>query len=160
PRAHQGQAHQNIDARRCGRRGCNSTRLRCQSKETIMTLHCAGYAAVIKDPEIRQAKSGSDYPNIMVSIDNGVDAEGKEQSLVIKLVVFSDLVEEVRKRKKADRCYFEGTAGQIKIWESDRGPRPDIQIKLHHLRRTQIGKDRPKRETDSKTSFGSGDVYQ
>jgi single-stranded DNA-binding protein len=95
----------------------------------------------------------------MASIDNGTDAEGKEQSLVIKLVVFSDLVEEARKLKRGDRAYFEGTAGQIKIWESERGPRPDIQIKLHHLRRTQIGKDRPKRETDSKTS-SAGSVYE
>ena len=125
-----------------------------------MTLHCAGYAAVIKDAEIRQSKSGSAYANIMVSIDNGTDAEGKETNLVLRLVVFSDLVEEARKLKKADKCYFEGSANRIKVWESDRGPRPDIQIKLHHLRRTQIGKDRPKRETDSKTSFGSGGVYQ
>jgi single-stranded DNA-binding protein len=111
-----------------------------------MSLNCAGYGAVIKNPEIRQSKTGSEYANILVSIDNGVDADGKETTLVLKLIVFSDLVEEARKLKKSDRAYFEGTAGQIKIWESDRGPKPDIQIRLHHLRRTQIGKDKPKPE--------------
>jgi single-stranded DNA-binding protein len=108
-----------------------------------MSLNCAGYGAVIKNPEIRQSKTGSEYANILVSIDNGVDADGKETTLVLKLIVFSDLVEEARKLKKSDRAYFEGTSGQIKIWESDRGPKPDIQIRLHHLRRTAIGKDRP-----------------
>jgi Single-strand binding protein family len=113
-----------------------------------MSLQCAGYAAVIKDPEIRQSKSGSEYANILVSIDNGTDADGKETNLVLKLIAFSYLVDEARKLKKLDRAYFEGTANQIKIWESDRGPKPDIQIKLHHLRRTQIGRDKPKRERE------------
>jgi single-stranded DNA-binding protein len=124
-----------------------------------MTLHCAGYGAVIKDPEIRESKSGSEYANILVSIDNGADAEGKELTLVLKLFVFSDLVEEARKLKKADRCYFEGSANQIKIWESDKGPKPDIQIRLHHLRRTATGKDKPKREREPDQSNGANAAY-
>jgi single-stranded DNA-binding protein len=124
-----------------------------------MSLHCAGYAAVIKDPEIKQSKSGSDYANIIVSIDNGTDAEGKETSLLLKLIAFSDLVDEARKLKRLDRAYFEGTANQIKVWESDRGSKPDIQVRLHHLRRTQIGKDHPRRDAESKQSF-AGAIYR
>jgi hypothetical protein len=51
-----------------------------------------------------------------------------------------------RTLKKLDRAYFEATANQIKILQSGRGRKPDIQIRLHHQKRTAIGKAKPRRK--------------
>ena len=34
----------------------------------------------------------------------------------------------------------------MRVWSSDKGPRPDLNLKARFVRRTAIGKDRPKRD--------------
>lgn len=123
-----------------------------------MTLHAAFYGQAFKDAEVKESKSGSQYGSALITVPNGTDEEGRDQHLFIRLLAFQENVGEIAKIKRGDRCYAEGVLS-VSIYQSDKGPRPDLTLKAHHVRKTAIGKDRPKRETDSKSSF-AGEVYE
>jgi Single-strand binding protein family len=113
----------------------------------IMTLHAACYAQAFKDAEVKESKSGTQYGSLLVTVPNGTDEEGRDQHLFIRLLAFQENVDELAKIKRNDRCYAEGVLS-VSIYQSDKGPRPDLTLKAHHIRRSAIGKVRPKREPD------------
>jgi single-stranded DNA-binding protein len=112
-----------------------------------MTLHAACYGQAYKDAEIKSAKSGNSYGTLTLAVANGQDDEGREQHVFIRLICFQEHVYELAKIKKGDRVYAEGSL-TVGIWQGDKGPRPDLSLKAHHVRRTAIGKDKPKRERE------------
>jgi single-stranded DNA-binding protein len=123
-----------------------------------MTLHAAVYGQAFKDAEVKESKSGSQYGSALITVPNGTDEEGRDQHLFIRLLTFQENVDELGKVKRGDRLYAEG-ALSISIYQSDKGPRPDLTLKAHHLRQTQIGKDLPRRERESDAAsvcFGGG----
>jgi hypothetical protein len=131
-----------------------------------LSLYAALYGAAFKDAEVKESKSGSQYGSALITVPNGTDEEGRDLHLFIRLLAFAENVEELAKIKRGDRCYAEGVLS-VAIYVSDKGPRPDLTLKAHHVRRTQIGKDRPKREREpdhagapvSRPSF-AGEVYR
>jgi single-stranded DNA-binding protein len=112
-----------------------------------MTLHAACYGMAHKDAEIKRAKSGNRYGTLTLSVPNGQDDEGREQHLFIRLIAFSEHVDELAKITNGDRVYAEGSLS-VGIWQGEKGPRPDVTLKAHHVRRTAIGKNKPKRELE------------
>ena len=112
-----------------------------------MTLHSTFYGSAFKDAEVKESKSGNRYAAAVIAVPNGSDDEGHDQNLFIKVLAFQEFAEELAKLKKGDRAYCEGSL-DVKVWTSDKGPHPDLTLKAHHVRRTAIGKDRPKREIE------------
>jgi Single-strand binding protein family len=112
-----------------------------------MTLQAAVYGQAFKDAEVKESKSGSQYGSALITVPNGTDEEGRDQHLFIRLLAFQENVAELAKVKRNDRVYAEGVLS-ISIYQSDKGPRPDLTLKAHHVRRTQIGRDKPKRERE------------
>jgi single-stranded DNA-binding protein len=110
-----------------------------------MSLHAAFYRQAFRDAEVKSSKSGSRYGTLLATVPNGQDEEGRDQHLFIRLLAFQENGEELAKIKRGDRVYAEG-ALEVGIYHSDKGARPDLTLKAHHVRRTAIGKDRPKRD--------------
>ena len=106
-------------------------------------IHSAFYGTARRDAEIKASKSGSKYATALLAVPNGADDEGHDQFLFVKVVAFQEFTDELGKLKHKDRCYAEG-ALDVKVWNSEKGPRPDLTLKAHYVRRTAIGKDRPK----------------
>jgi hypothetical protein len=123
-----------------------------------MSLHSAFYGQAFKDSEIKTSKIGSQYGSVLVTVPNGQDEEGRDQHLFVRLLVFQDNVEELAKIKRNDRVYAEG-ALSVAIYQSDKGPRPDLTLKAHHVRRTAIGKDKPKREADRASASNTASSF-
>ncbi len=110
-----------------------------------MSLHSALYGTAVRDGEVKQAKSGSSYGVVTVAIPNGTDDNGKDVSQFVKIFAFKEDAPEIAKIKKGDRLYAEGNLA-ASIWESEKGAKVDLTLKAFHIRKTQIGKDRAKRE--------------
>jgi single-stranded DNA-binding protein len=116
-----------------------------------MSLHAAFYGQAFKDSEVKISKSGSQYGSVLIAVADGQDEDGKDKSLFIRLLAFQENIPELAKIKRGDRVYAEG-AFSVAIYQSEKGPRPDLTLKAHHVRRTAIGKDKPKRETSENHS--------
>jgi single-stranded DNA-binding protein len=109
-----------------------------------MTLHASFYGAVFKDAEVKESKSGNRYASVLIAVPNGTDAEGREQSLFLKVFAFQELTDEAASLRRGDRAYIEGTL-DAKIWQSERGPKLDLTVKASHLRKTRTAKDKASR---------------
>ena len=123
-----------------------------------MTLHAAFFGQAFKDCEVKESKGGSRYATVLAVMPNGQDAEGKDQNLFIRVLAFQENVDELAKIKRNDKVYAEGTLS-VAIYQSDKGPRPDLTLKAHHVRRAQIGKDKQKRTDSGGTPSFAGSVY-
>jgi single-stranded DNA-binding protein len=108
-------------------------------------IESAIYGSATRDGEIKQSKSGNNYGVVQLAVREGQDENGKEQFSYVKVMIFNDGMDEVLKIKKSDRVYCEG-ALEAKIWESDKGPKVDLTLRAFFLRKTGIGKERPRRE--------------
>ena len=117
-----------------------------------MTLHSAFYGAAFKDAEVKESKSGNRYATALIAVPNGTDDEGHDQNLFIRVLAFHEFADELAKLKRGDCAFCEGSL-DVKVWTSDKGPRPDLTLKAYHVRRTAIGRDRPKREIEN---YGKG----
>ena len=116
-----------------------------------MTLPCAFYGAAFKDAEVKESKSGNHYLTALIAVSNGTDDEGHDQHLFVKVIAFGEFAPELGKLKRNDRAYCEGTL-DVRVWTSDKEPRPDLNLKAYFVRRTAIGKDKPKRESQGEPS--------
>ncbi len=123
-----------------------------------MTLHAAFFGQAFKDAEVKESKSGSRYGTLLATVPNGQDDEGRDQHLFIRVLAFQENVDELAKIKRNDKVYAEGTLS-VAIYQSDKGPRPDLTLKTHYVRRAQIGKDKQKRTDPSGTPSFAGSVY-
>jgi hypothetical protein len=104
-----------------------------------MSLQAAFYGAAFRDGESRESKSGSKYGTLLAIVPNGSDENGNESTVMVRVLAFQDNVEELAKLKAWDRVYVEGNL-TIKIWEGEKGPRPDLTLRANFVRRTQIGR--------------------
>jgi single-stranded DNA-binding protein len=110
-----------------------------------MSLHSALFGTAIRDGEVRESKAGNFYGTVLVAIPNGTNDDGKDISQFVKIFAFKEDTPEIAKIKKGDRVYAEGNL-TASTWESDKGPKVDLTLKAFHIRKTAIGKDRPRRE--------------
>ena len=111
-------------------------------------IEAACWGTAIKDGEVKQSKAGNDFGIVNIAVTEGkTDDAGKELSTYLKILLFSGLAHEAGNIKKGDRCYVEGSLG-AEIWNgaTDGKPRLDLSIRAFKFERTQIGKNRPRRE--------------
>jgi single-stranded DNA-binding protein len=111
-------------------------------------IEAACWGTAIKDGEVKQSKAGNDFGIVNIAVTEGkTDDAGKELSTYLKILLFSGLAHEAGNIKKGDRCYVEGSLG-AEIWNGaiDGKPRLDLSIWAFKFERTQIGKNRPRRE--------------
>ncbi len=113
-----------------------------------MSIQSAIIATVLRDPEIKESKSGSRYANLIAICDGEKDKDGREQSLFVRLLVFSDQVAEAEKLRKGDRLYAEG-ALNASVYTGGEKPALNLTLKCHYLRKSQIGQHRPRRERET-----------
>ena len=111
-------------------------------------IEAATWGIATRDGEVRQLKAGNDFGIVNIAVSEGkTDDAGKEVSTYVKVLLFSGLAHEAGNIKKGDRCYVEGSLG-AEIWNgaTDGKPRLDLSIRAFKFERTQIGKNRPRRE--------------
>jgi single-stranded DNA-binding protein len=111
-------------------------------------IEAACWGSATKDGEIKQSKAGNDFGIVNIAVNDGrVDDAGKEISLFVRVLLFSAIASEAANIRKGDRCYVEGSLG-AEIWTgaNDGKPRLDLSIRAFKFERTQIGKNRPRRE--------------
>jgi len=111
-------------------------------------IEAACWGSATKDGEVRQSKAGNDFGIVNIAVSEGkTDEAGKEVSTYLKILLFSGLAHEAANIKKGDRVYCEGSLG-AELWTGaiDGKPRLDLSIRAFKFERTQIGKQRPRRE--------------
>ena len=109
-------------------------------------MKAATWVVAVKDGEFRQSKAGNDFGIVNIVVNDGkTDDAGKEISSYIKVLLFATLANEARQICKGDRAYTEGTLS-ASAYSHESGPRVDLTIKAFKFERTQIGKNRPRRE--------------
>lgn len=108
-----------------------------------MGIEVAIFGTATKDGEVRQSKAGNSFGLINLAISDGKNAEGKDQTTYVKVLLFSDLSGGASQISKGDRCYVEGNLN-AEIWQpNEGGPRIDLSVRAFKFEKSTIGKDRP-----------------
>ena len=66
-------------------------------------IQAAVYGTAYTDYEMKESKKGSKYATLLALTSNGADENGDKSSLMVKLLVFADHLEEAQSIKKDDR---------------------------------------------------------
>jgi single-stranded DNA-binding protein len=77
--------------------------------------------------------------------DDSATADGKPNTVFVRIFAFGQHVAAARAIKRGDRVYVEGQL-QVSIWQSDDTvPRLNLTIKAFTVQKTGIGRNRPPR---------------
>jgi single-stranded DNA-binding protein len=109
-------------------------------------IEAALWGSATRDADIRTSKSGSPFGILdLKTHDDGATADGKPNTVFVRILAFGQHVDAARAIKRGDRVYVEGQL-QVSIWQSDNNaPRLNLTIKAFTVQKTGIGKSRPPR---------------
>jgi single-stranded DNA-binding protein len=104
------------------------------------------WGSATRDADVRMSKSGNPFAILDVKAqDDSATADGKPNTVFVRIFVFGQHVDAARAIKHGDRVYVEGQL-QVSIWQSDNSaPRLNLTIKAFTVQKTGIGKSRPPR---------------
>jgi single-stranded DNA-binding protein len=109
-------------------------------------IEAALWGSATRDVDVRTSKSGNPFAILDVKAhDGGATADGKPNTVFVRIFAFGQHVDAARAIKRGDRVYIEGQL-QVSIWQSDNNaPRLNLTIKAFTIQKTGIGKSRPPR---------------
>jgi single-strand DNA-binding protein len=108
-----------------------------------MTIECAIFGVLGRDPESKVSKSGKNYLRLNLRCGDG------ESLQWVNAMVFGDDVQELaQKLVKGSRVYVEGSL-KLDEWTAQDGTkRHGLSVMSWHCRLAAIGRNRPTKRTD------------
>jgi single-stranded DNA-binding protein len=111
-----------------------------------MTIDCAFFGTLGKDPERKSSKSGRQYLGMNVRTGDGEDAQW------IYVLVFNDVEQLVDSLKSGSRVYCEGTL-KADIWDGGNSGKPRVNLSVMSWlcqETHRIGRNKPKRGAEER----------
>jgi single-stranded DNA-binding protein len=107
-----------------------------------MSIECAFFGSLVRDAEVKTSKAGKTYLRANLRVENGDKAE------FINTMVFDpEAIAVGAKMVKGARVYIEGRLS-LEIWTGKDGvAKQSLSVMAFHCRLSQIGRNKPKRET-------------
>jgi len=109
-------------------------------------IEMAFFGQAFADAEAKESRSGGRYARLLALTSNADDGDAvNSSSLMVKLIVPAEHIDEALAIKRGDRLYVEGAAS-IGVWNTERGAKPSVTVKVHFIRKARIGllKEAPK----------------
>jgi single-stranded DNA-binding protein len=107
-----------------------------------MTIETAFFGAIASATEVKTSKAGKQYLRLNVRVENGATAQ------FINTMVFDpDAIAVADQMVKGARVYIEGKLSLDEWTAQDGSKRHGLSVMSWHSRLSQIGRNKPKRET-------------
>ena len=105
-------------------------------------IECAFFGSLARDVELKTAKSGKPWAQLLVMVD-----VGEEKSQLVQTAVFGDVAEKLAGTSKGARVYVEGTIKPSQWNSADGEVRHGLScaaFKCEKVGSSAIGRNRPK----------------
>lgn len=101
-----------------------------------MTIECAFFGTVGREPEIKTSKAGKQYLRFSAR-----DGDGDAATWITVMYFGDDAAELAPKVERGSRVYVEGSL-RVEVWEQDGRARPSVTVMSFHCRPAKIGRRR------------------
>jgi single-stranded DNA-binding protein len=119
-------------------------------------IEAALWGSATRDADVRTSKSGNPFAILDLKTQDGATADGKPNTIFVRIFAFGQHIDAARAIKRGDRVYVEGQL-QVSIWQSnDNAPRLNLTIKAFTVQKTGIGKSRPPRRDRASWQASTG----
>jgi single-stranded DNA-binding protein len=116
-----------------------------------MSIEAAFFGALGRDAEAKTSKAGKSYLRLNIRVGDGDGVQW-----VSAMVFDPTAIEVVDKLIKGARVYVEGSLSVSEWTDQAGGKRHGLSVMSWHCRLSQIGRNRPKRESDKPAPAASG----